>query len=119
MWQGLHHGVNFLEVKLIWEVCVAWKRSDVVLERYRTMRTTAARSSGCAAIDPQLELLAAAFTCGQLVVLTFPEGAEKHRSNLWPKAVSGSDNLRLAWQPNGTDPREDTLTSVWVKQLLY
>ena len=78
------------------------------------------RSSGCAAIDPQLELLAAAFTCGQLVVLTFPEGAEKHRSNLWPKAVSGSDHLRLAWQPNGTDPREDALTtSVWVKQLLY
>eukprot|EP00435_Cladocopium_sp_Y103_P016702 s1952_g4.t1 len=55
----------------------------------------------CAAIDPQLELLAAAFTSGELVVLTFPEGAEKHRSNLWPKAVSGSDHLRLAWQPNG------------------
>lgn len=38
MWQGLHHGVNFLEVKLIWEVCVAWKRSDVVLESYRTLQ---------------------------------------------------------------------------------
>lgn len=33
------------------------------------------------------------------------EAAEKYRSNLWPKAVGGGDGLRLAWQPNGADPK--------------
>eukprot|EP00913_Durusdinium_trenchii_P023872 g22418.t1 len=34
----------------------------------------------------------------------FPEqfqAAEKYRSTLWPKSVSGSGHLRLSWQPNG------------------
>ncbi|CAK8997526.1 unnamed protein product [Durusdinium trenchii] len=83
---------------------------DVWWEESQGSSTTASRRQllkgleggvRCAALDPQSKLLAAAFTSGQLVILSFPEAAEKYRSTLWPKTVSGSGHLRLSWQPNG------------------
>ncbi|CAK8997569.1 unnamed protein product [Durusdinium trenchii] len=83
---------------------------DVWWEESQGSSTTASRRQllkgleggvRCAALDPQSKLLAAAFTSGQLVILSFPEAAEKYRSTLWPKSVSGSGHLRLSWQPNG------------------
>uniref|UniRef100_A0A7S4UEX7 WDHD1/CFT4 second beta-propeller domain-containing protein n=1 Tax=Alexandrium monilatum TaxID=311494 RepID=A0A7S4UEX7_9DINO len=55
------------------------------------------------AFDPRGELLAGALSNGALVVFGLQDGKERHRSQLWPKAVPGSERLVMAWRPDGEE----------------
>jgi len=53
------------------------------------------------AFDPRGELLAAALASGALMVFGLQDGSERHRAQLWPKAVPGAERLLMAWSPDG------------------
>lgn len=56
----------------------------------------------CACLDDKAEKIAAAFASGDLAVVDVETSKEQFRSKLWPKSVSGSERLSMAWAPNGS-----------------
>eukprot|EP00929_Paragymnodinium_shiwhaense_P094524 TRINITY_DN5513_c0_g1_i1.p1 TRINITY_DN5513_c0_g1~~TRINITY_DN5513_c0_g1_i1.p1 ORF type:complete len:968 (+),score=246.22 TRINITY_DN5513_c0_g1_i1:97-3000(+) len=77
-----------------------WSRDSRQKKDYAAANVGGVR---CIAFDPRGELLAAAFDSGALVIFGLKDRTEKFRCKPWPKSLSGSERLLLAWRPDGEE----------------
>ncbi|CAE7329913.1 wdhd1 [Symbiodinium sp. CCMP2456] len=79
-----------------------WHESKGRKQLFKAGGPGAAGGVRCACLDDKAEKIAAAFASGDLAVVDVETSKEQFRSKLWPKSVSGSERLSMAWAPDGS-----------------